>query len=191
VGAAFRTALQAYMDVADTSKGTLLNSETDLSNIDKMKGRNANLDKLPIVPDVTIQYRCGDNIGFGRTHYGLMPFKAFVDRINLHLTATGKVAATASFSIYVIADSPMRASTHPYASRCGIILNSLYSHLQTHFPQAVVIIKRGGDVFLDVVRLTFAKVVICSASTFCLWPAISNLNTAYFPLTPLAAGTVP
>ena len=34
-------------------------------------------------------------------------------------------------------------------------------------------------------RLTYSKVLICSVSTFCLWPAITNNNTAYFPVTKL------
>jgi hypothetical protein len=51
------------------------------------------------------------------------------------------------------------------------------------FPDAVVVILRGFDLFEDLARLTYAKTTICSVSTFCLWPAISNDNTVYFPLT--------
>ena len=56
------------------------------------------------------------------------------------------------------------------------------------FPDATIVVKRGGDVFLDVARLSLAKVVICSASTFCVWPALANQNVAHFPLTSLIAG---
>ena len=37
------------------------------------------------------------------------------------------------------------------------------------------------------VRLAKAPVVICSVSTFCLWPAIINKGVAYFPVTRLIA----
>ena len=43
----------------------------------------------------------------------------------------------------------------------------------------------GGDVYDDMAKLTYANITICSASTFCLWPAIANPNQAYFPITKL------
>jgi hypothetical protein len=120
---------------------------------------------LPLVPNVTIQYRCGDNIGFGKTRYGLLPFSAFrPPRINPNI---------AKF-IYVIADSPGRQSYHAFSSRCGIILQSLYGFLKKTFPSSVIVIKRGGDPFLDYARIAYSNITICSASTFCLWPALSN-----------------
>ena len=48
--------------------------------------------------------------------------------------------------------------------------------------------KRGGDAFLDYARLAYSNVTICSASTYCIWPALANSNgQVYFPLTPLIA----
>jgi hypothetical protein len=64
----------------------------------------------------------------------------------------------------------------------------LYKHLITRFPFSLVVIKRGGDIFLDVARMARAKILICSASTFCLWPALANPNIAHYPLTPLVLG---
>jgi hypothetical protein len=127
-----------------------------------------------MIPDVAVQYRCGDNIGFGKTRYGLLPFAAIVDRIPKD-----------SQTIYVVADSPTRQAYHPYTSRCGVILEALFKRIKAAFPNALVVIKRGGDLFLDVARLTHSKVLICSASTFCLWPAIANQHAAHYPLTPL------
>lgn len=43
--------------------------------------------------------------------------------------------------------------------------------------------------FLDYARLSRSAITICSASTFCLWPALSNgAGQVYFPLTPLIGG---
>lgn len=41
--------------------------------------------------------------------------------------------------------------------------------------------------FDDLVRLTYAKTLVCSTSTFCFWPAVANHNSAYFPITKLIA----
>ena len=41
---------------------------------------------------------------------------------------------------------------------------------------------------MDLARLAYAKVSICSVSTFCLWPAIASQHRAYFPLHSVIAG---
>jgi hypothetical protein len=87
------SAIDAYLAVANTTRGTILNNETDLCTIpiDKLASSHQ-LPKppsalptvvatsasstvspfaLPIVPDVAVQYRCGDNVGFGKTRYGV------------------------------------------------------------------------------------------------------------------------
>lgn len=56
IASAVRQAIDAYLKVADLSKGTKLNATWDLSSVPIGTF-------LPIVPSVTIQYRCGDNIG--------------------------------------------------------------------------------------------------------------------------------
>jgi hypothetical protein len=44
-------------------------------------------------------------------------------------------------------------------------------------------VKRGGDLFLDYARLLNANVTICSASSYCFWPALATNGQAYFPLS--------
>jgi len=197
-------AIDAYIEVANITHGTILSKETDLiyypasalssnthsgahtqsqSATTSSSGNNGVIDTdhhpyLPLIPDVTIQYRCGDNIGFGKTRYGLLPFPAILSRIY-----------SSAKHIYVIADSPSRSAGHPYNSRCGIILKALFDSLVETFPSSIVIIKRGGDLFLDVARLAYSNITICSASTFCLWPALTNRATVHFPYTPLIAGS--
>lgn len=166
-------ATDAYLRVANIENGTVTNNKTDLTYIPSSSSTSI----LPLIPNVAIQYRCGDNIGFGKTRYGLLPFRAFKSRIPQWVT-----------SIYVIADSPNRQQGHPYSSRCGTILTALFSYLTKFFPKAIIVVKRGGDQFLDYARLIHANVTICSASTFCLWPSLANVGgNSYFPLTPLVA----
>lgn len=179
-------AIDTYIDVADIGQGTVLSNVTDLiyfppgsaSSPQSAVGISTESHPyLPLIPDVTVQYRCGDNVGFGKTRYGLLPFPAIVSRIY-----------PSAKHIYVIADSPSRSAGHPYNSRCGIILQSLFDILKSNFPNSIIIIKRGGDLFLDVARLAYSNITICSASTFCLWPALANRGRVHFPYTPLIAG---
>lgn len=140
--------------------------------------------KLPLVPNVTIQYRCGDNIGFGKTKYGLLPYSVYgPKRITLH-----SLQAKQPLYIYIIADSPQRNSAHVYSYRCETILDRLVAYLVRLYPNSVIALKRGGDIFLDYTRIMYSNIVFCSASTFCLWPALANdVGQVYYPLTPLIA----
>lgn len=171
-------AIHAYEKASHASTLlTELDKETDLSTIPEAL---TNPRILPLVPNVTIQYRCGDNVGFGKTKYGLLPFSAY---------STLRIPQEIAQYIYVIADSPSRNANHPYSHRCGVILQHLHQRLVQRFPKAVVVVKRGGDPFLDYIRIFHSKVVFCSASTFCLWPALANRHgQVYYPLTPLIAG---
>lgn len=146
--------------------GTLLSPDTDISNA-------APGTLLPIVPDVAIQYRCGDNIGFNYM-YGLLPFFAFPPRIPADAR-----------TIYVLSDHPSRSAGATYSSRCQTILQALFEYLRMHFPRATVVVKRGGDMFMDYARLTFSNVTVCSASTYCLWPALAHDGVVHYPLTSL------
>jgi hypothetical protein len=109
----------------------------------------------------------------------LLPFSAFSKR---------RIDITLARFIYVIADSPTRSVGHVYSGRCETILQKLFEYLRGEYPAAVVVIKRGGDPFLDYARLAYSDVTICSASTFCFWPALSNpRGQVHFPFTPLIA----
>lgn len=135
---------------------------------------------LATIPDAAIHYRCGDNfIG----HYGFVPFSAFKDRV----PADAK-------TIYVLAERRSRktAGKEHLAGKCDAIFGAMLAYLKEHFPAASVVIRRGDDIYVDFARLALAKTTICSASTFCLWPALMHSNSsgaaAYFPKTKLVVG---
>jgi hypothetical protein len=131
---------------------------------------------LPLIPDVAIHYRCGDNfVG----HYGFLPFSAFVERIPA-------IAKT----IFVLAENRDRKTKQKkhLASKCDAVFPALLDFLKVHFPFAAVVIRRGDDLYTDMARLAMAKVTICSASTFCLWPAVMHRGQAYFPQSKLIVG---
>ena len=163
-------AIGVYLEASGMEKvGTILSADTDFSNA-------APDQFLPVIPQVALQYRCGDNINFSWM-YGLLPFRAFLSRI----PADTKL-------LYVLSDHPTRAVHSPYSGRCQIILEHLFGFLKKHFPQATIVIKRGGDMFLDYARLAFANTTICSVSTYCFWPALANQGQVYFPLNGVIAG---
>jgi hypothetical protein len=170
LGQYLRTALVAYTSKMNpTDMVTTIDPEVDFTNAKPSQ-------HLPVVPNVAVQYRCGDNIGFSYM-YGILPFTAITSRIPPNVKY-----------IYVLSDHPSRAVHSPYTSRCHVILKSFFEFLQEKYPTTTIVVKRGGDLFLDYVRLNQANTTICSASSYCFWPAVSSLGNSYFPLTNLIAG---
>lgn len=131
---------------------------------------------LPLIPDVAIHYRCGDNfVG----HYGFLPFQAFLATI-----------PSDAKTIYVLAENRDRKTKQKrhLAQKCDAIFPGMLNYLKNHFPAATVVIRRGDNLYTDMARLAKAKVTICSVSTFCLWPAVMNKSKAYFPVSKLIVG---
>lgn len=128
---------------------------------------------VPIIPDAVVHYRCGDNtVG----DYSFLPFKAYRDKIPLTVG-----------TIYVLSDDIHRKTKPHQQVTCNAILSALHEYLAEYFPSARILTLRGMNPFDDLVRLTYATTIICSVSTYCLWPAISNTNTVYYPKTILIA----
>lgn len=132
-----------------------------------------NIDSLPLVPDVAIHYRCGDNIV---GHYGYLAFPAFTRRIPAN-----------SSTIYVMSESPSRKPGKLIESRCNAILGGLFNHLKRQFPSATILVLRGANIYDDMTRIALARTAICSVSSFCIWPALASSTSAYFPITRLIA----
>ena len=132
---------------------------------------------LPLIPDVAVHYRCGDNFG---PPYGFVSFHAIKDRV-----------PAGARTIYVLSerrDRKTEAKPH-LAAKCDAIIEALHRFLAGKFPAAAVVTKRGSDdMYLDLARLTLAKVTVCSVSTFCLWPAVTSNGTAHFPPSRLVVG---
>jgi len=78
--------MAAYMTSIDVSKGTIINNTTTISSVttfnhsqissssSSSSGSSSVETFYPLVPDVTIHYRCGDNLRFDSAGYGLLPF---------------------------------------------------------------------------------------------------------------------
>jgi hypothetical protein len=63
-------AIDAYLSAAQVT-ATSLSNITDLSTVPFRSGSSQTIIPLPLIPDVSVQYRCGDNVGFGKHKYGV------------------------------------------------------------------------------------------------------------------------
>lgn len=138
----------------------------------------SNQQHLPLIPEVSIHYRCGDNVQSHAIGHGLMPFTSILPLIP-------KGAA----SIYVMTEAADRffhsKGIPGYAIYCSSVVQWLFDNITALHPQATVVVKKGGDIIEDLARMALAKTTICSSSTFCFFPAIANKNTVHFPYSEL------
>ena len=165
----FSRTLQEYSNMNKFSTSYL----TINSSVDILLG-TVDSGRLPLIPDVLLHLRCSDT--FHHARYGFMPFKAYLPLI----------PANARY-IYVTSDHPGRQGNDEKRNSgrgCTEVCRALHTYLSSHFPHAVVVVKRGEDVLVAMAQMFLANVTICSASTFCLWPAVAKVdNIAYFPLS--------
>lgn len=175
-----RSALEGFMRKNPYDEVAAIRQQRLISNA-------TNLTALPLIPNVTIHYRCSDVLR--NPDYGFLPYHAF-DKIitsSLPSSSSPKFTSASTFFIYIISDHPDRGADK---EECRVLLNGLKDHissLKIH-PKAQVIIKRGDSILQDMARIAFSKVTICSGSTFCLWPALASTGRVYMPLNPPVAG---
>lgn len=141
------SAINAYYQSIDHTVGTSIDPATDMTNA-------AASEHLPMIPDVAIQYRCGDNIG------GCVEIRRHQIRMNeAAIFATTRSPLLSSYStlipfflqtcigfsymygvlpfyafkprispdakyIYVLSDHPSRAPHSPYSSRCQVLVRA-------------------------------------------------------------------
>jgi hypothetical protein len=147
--------------------------------------------ELPFIPNAAVHYRCGDNfVG----EYGFLTFNSISSKIKKHFN-NDNVNNIKDYTIHVMAENRSRKTIgirkKGLAEKCDVILDSLHKYLIKEFPTIkAIIVSRGGDINMDFARLSLSPVTICSVSTFCLWPAIGNINKGgvYFPKTKLILG---
>jgi len=139
--------------------GLFLDKEKDIYSVDPNV-------YLPLFPDVAIHYRCSDNLFDGM---GCLAFKTIIDRI-----------PRSSTYIYIFSEYGHRLDGEEMANHNELILRALVVDIQKSFPDSIVIVKRGGNVFTTISIFGLAGITICSPSTFCFYPAMSRDKTTYF-----------
>lgn len=126
---------------------------------------------LPLIPDVAIHYRCGDNIH--SAGMGLLRF-----------TTLKNIIPSSAHYIYVMSEDQIRKTKGHEGAFCTRILTSLHEYLAESFSNKTIVTLRGAKIFDDMTRLALAPVVVASLSSFSLFAAISNKNVAYYPTVP-------
>jgi hypothetical protein len=110
----------------------------------------------------------------------LLPFSA-IERI---VEDASKSQSLKVKYIYIMSEAASRRNPSQSASklntdhqrrRCHVILHKLRDRVASIAPKnSVVMLLRGHDMMDDLLRLLYAKITICSASTYCLWPALAK-----------------
>jgi hypothetical protein len=172
-----------------------VNSNTELDRAislttDPRTGVTAALNGVELhrTPEIAVQLRCSDNT----QKMGLVPFPAIFERIDTYFRNKGLTNAKKGSSaplhhktnIYIMSEHPARQfGVKKFGSICAHILTTLHIQLSRRYTDSIVSIQRGL-MFQTWYQLMHADVVICGASTFCLWPSLANTNgSVYLPLT--------
>ena len=133
---------------------------------------------IPSVPDVIIHYRCSDNVRHKRM--GLLTFQQFNHTL---------IPPNTTQSIYIITEPLSRTSTgwHFPPGSCDSILTSLHEYLSNQFPKTTIVTLRGEPLLHDLYRIYSTKIIFCSASTFCYYPALLSPYSNYkYPLSSIS-----
>eukprot|EP01038_Epipyxis_sp_PR26KG_P013790 gene13790-18497_t len=117
----------------------------------------------PIIPDVTILFRCSDILHHGtkeiHSPYGFLNFNVYRLLIPSHVK-----------HIYIISEKLNYGSN---GEMCINIGDRLIEFLSQSFPDAHIGMRRG-HAWENLVLLTKSPISICVPSTFCIWPGIGR-----------------
>jgi len=134
--------------------------------------------------DLSLQYRCGDILNIWSKVYGFMSYSLIEKLINQHKAGPRQI---------VIETNPLYSKSRNskeegLKSKCRVIVLDLVSRLTAlgHNVQ----VANGSDRSLSWGRMMFSKQLICSASTYCFWPALAA-DESYFPDTGLLLSSYP
>lgn len=161
-------------------------SITDKTEI--LKGK-----KVPLVPKVAIQIRCSDN----SRRMGLVPFPAIYERLDkfwrgINITEysgySQNKASAKEFHIFIMTEHVDRQYARKERRRlCFHIITALQKQLSMRYIDSFVTVQRGF-MFQSWYQFMKADLVICGASSFCLWPSLANIRgQVYLPMTPVIA----
>lgn len=144
----------------------VMNYSLSSTFFDLITPSNYDIQDFPLVADVVIHFRCTDiRQSHLKSIYGFLNFNYYL----LIIPPDTKL-------IYILTD----ASLHHKV--CSEMLQFLIEWIYSHFPNVTIATVMGKHIVESLVILTNAKLIICSASTFCMWPAIfSNASAIYFP----------
>jgi len=134
--------------------------------------------------DLSLQYRCGDILVVRNKVYGFMSYSLIEKLINQHKAGHRQI---------VIETNPLYSKSRNskeegLKSKCKVIVLDLVSHLMALGHN--VTIADASDRSLSWGRMMFSKQLICSASTYCFWPALAA-DESYFPDTGLLLPSYP
>ena len=123
---------------------------------------------LPFYPDVTIHWRCSDNVFFGRM--GLTPYRFIIDRLPNDAKYVFITTEASYYNISNADEEPSEKEKSRNHHLCVPIIAELVRCIRQRLPEAHVVVRAGGNpetMFLTAAMLVHSKVTFCSESTFC------------------------
>lgn len=122
----------------------------------------------PLFPDALIILRCADVLTWAGG-YGFVNFHVYK-----------RLIPASARTIYINSEplvyNPMHHSqTAERQSLCRLFATELITFLRTHFPDALITIRRG-DAHLSMIQIARSAVVISAPSTFTLLPGLANTH---------------
>ena len=126
------------------------------------------------IDDVAIHLRCGDILRTPSTGYGFLPFSAYLTMVPRWATSVGIVTHTTQNmgeEVGYWKANKDDGTVHTTAA-CSVLVHSLKEYLDQKFPKKRVTVHGRESEEQSMARISSAKVAICGASTFCIWPAL-------------------
>jgi hypothetical protein len=132
--------------------------------------------QMPVIPDAAISIRCIDVL-LGHTEqyspYGFLNFNVYKQIIPIDAS-----------TIYIFTEPHFHGKTEVMEEVCLDIMTTLVVFLDHYYPNALVALKRAHQAEA-IIALSHAPIVICPPSTFCIWPAMANVNNVHFAISGL------
>jgi hypothetical protein len=126
---------------------------------------------------LAILFRCCDILTRASAESGQYGFVNW----NVYLLTIPVTART----IYILME-PLDYVGCDHGEHCRQISEAMAGFLSTHYPDAVVAIRRGHP-DIGLVQLAETKVIVCTASSFCIFPAYMNSGKIFMQLSKLFA----
>jgi len=140
----------------------------------------------PLYPNMTlndmiIHFHCGDVLSSGHPSYGYLKFAAFTKHISPHARSIGIM--TQAFDVSCHDQNSCTLDAHPKnCEHCCIVITKFVTHLQQHFPSAVVQIHNhpNESIALQYACMIMANQMFAVILMFGLFTAIASFGTGYF-----------
>ena len=128
--------------------------------------------------EVAVHFRCGDVLKADAPGYGLLRYQALKELL-------GSESPKRITVLTQPVGPECRTNDCPFLETCRTIYSDLARWLSKTYPKSKTLVVSIRDVSETMAALTFARKLICSSSSMCLFAAITNENESFLPISEL------